>query len=105
MWKVDRDGAIKETATQDRAGCGALYRYETKTSGGKANAIEVFPFGSTSDRDWIVLTDDEEGWVSILEWRDEWTELREIACVQLGRQAGAEKDEENTGASHAVWLS
>lgn len=105
VWKVAQDGGIEEMRTGEESGYGALHRYETKTSGGKANAIEVFPFRSTPGRDWIVLTDDEEGWVTILEWRDEWMELREIACAQLGRQEGAEKDEEVTGASHAVWLS
>jgi carboxy-cis,cis-muconate cyclase len=99
-----------------------LSRFETRNSGGKANAVEVFPFWPSSSseevagaapgpegRDWIVLTDDEQGFVSVLEWRDAWGELREIASVQLGVDTAegdeVEKDEEGTGASHAVWLS
>lgn len=92
-----------------------LTRYETKTSGGKANAIEAFPFHPPSSassasgaggkegqlrKDWIVLTDDEDGWVWILEW--DGKELEEVAGVRLGQEGGEEK---GVGASHAVWLS
>ncbi|GAA6064670.1 hypothetical protein JCM10212_001786 [Sporobolomyces blumeae] len=118
VWKVNGDGSIEDLGTAGRSnagnaafekGYGAMSRFETATSGGKANAIEVFPFGSGEERsrghDWIVLTDDEQGWVSILEWTDDAGELSEVAKVQLGRQAGADDDERETGASHAVWLS
>lgn len=109
---------------KEEKGYGALSRFETRNSGGKANAVEVFPFWPANGseglevagakpgpdgRDWIVLTDDEQGFVSVLEWRDSWGELREVASVQLGvdvEEGGeVEKDEEGTGASHAVWLS
>jgi carboxy-cis,cis-muconate cyclase len=110
VWKISSDGSIMESGAKSvETGYGALHRYETETSGGKANAIEVFPFASVNEgevsRDWIVLTDDEEGWVSIIEWNNENQELSEMARVQLGRQEGAEADESGTGASHAVWLS
>ncbi|GAA5924476.1 hypothetical protein JCM1841_004596 [Sporobolomyces salmonicolor] len=110
VWKVAEDGSIDErdsSASQGERGYGALSRFETPTSGGKANAIEVFPFqeAAADGHDYIILTDDEQGWVWVLEWRDEWSELREVAGVQLGRQDGAEEDERETGASHAVWLS
>ncbi|GAA5986952.1 hypothetical protein JCM11641_002265 [Rhodosporidiobolus odoratus] len=126
VFSLAEDGSIVENAAED-AGYGTLSRYETKTSGGKANAIEVFPFWPSSSTstaqgeqaagaksgpegcDWIVLTDDEQGCVSVLEWRNEWKELREVASVRLGVDSAegdvVEKDEEGTGASHAVWLS
>ncbi|GAA5834968.1 hypothetical protein JCM3766R1_002056 [Sporobolomyces carnicolor] len=107
VWEIDRDDAIKEQVNEDKVeGYGALHRFETQTSGGKANAIEIFPFGSEADsRDWIALTDDEDGWVSVLEWQDATRQLVEVASVQLGNQEGADADESGTGASHAVWLS
>ncbi|GAA5836104.1 hypothetical protein JCM11251_007370 [Rhodosporidiobolus azoricus] len=127
VFTLGKDGEVVEEKGEEE-GYGALSRYETRNSGGKANAIEVFPFwpsasssSSTSPatdgdagpgplgRDYIVLTDDEQGYVSILEWRDSWGELREIAAVQLGVDMAegdvVEKEEEGTGASHAVWLS
>ncbi|GAA6047554.1 hypothetical protein JCM3770_005805 [Rhodotorula araucariae] len=110
---VPRDDADAAGAVP---GYGARSRFETRNSGGKANAVDVFPFfppAAEAGRDWIVLTDDEEGFVSVLEWRDEWDELREVASVQLGVDAPAEgegqgevsEEEKGTGASHAVWLS
>ncbi|GAA5923554.1 lactonase family protein [Sporobolomyces koalae] len=110
VWRVEPDGSIADdsTSSTEERGYGALHRFETATSGGKANAIEVFPFSSAEQRegrDWLVLTDDEEGWVSILEWNDPACQLTEIARVQLGRQEGAVEEEAGTGASHAVWLS
>ncbi|GAA6018656.1 hypothetical protein JCM10207_008997 [Rhodosporidiobolus poonsookiae] len=124
VFLLGADGAVVENEQEDE-GYGALSRFETRNSGGKANAIEVFPFwpaaasGSATvvagakpgpdGRDWVVLTDDEQGFVDILEWQDAWGELRSIAHVQLGvateEDGIVEKDEEGTGASHAVWLS
>lgn len=128
---LESDGSVREKHGLAE-GYGAQSRYETQTSGGKANAIEVFPkdFWPSEDvavavaadgaarpgpqgRDYIVLTDDELGYVSILEWRDEWDQLREVAAVQLGVDAPVEGEERGqivegeaaTGASHAVWLS
>ncbi|GAA5936789.1 hypothetical protein JCM10213_000061 [Rhodosporidiobolus nylandii] len=127
VFSVSPDGEVVPHEKDGEEGYGALSRFETRNSGGKANAIEVFPFwpsfspssSSSSSpasssagpegRDWLVLTDDEQGFVSVLEWRDEWMELREVASVQLGVNAAegdeVEEDEEGTGASHAVWLS
>ncbi|GAA5981540.1 hypothetical protein JCM10908_004146 [Rhodotorula pacifica] len=135
---LESDGSVREKQGSQK-GYGAQSRYETQTSGGKANAIEVFPaeFWPTSaseavgtdttttetmidgagpgpqGRDYLVLTDDELGYVSILEWRDEWNQLREVASVQLGvdKPVAGEgrgeivEGEAATGASHAVWLS
>lgn len=142
-YALEADGSVKESPELHK-GFGALSRFETQTSGGKANAIEVFPpdfwseppsSASSSEaaasasgnaeilvdgprpgpdgRDYLVLTDDELGYVSILEWRDQWQQLREVATVQLGVDKPEEGDghgeileeETATGASHAVWLS
>ncbi|KPV77978.1 uncharacterized protein RHOBADRAFT_50502 [Rhodotorula graminis WP1] len=125
VFDLARDGSVRERERGAGArgegavepGYGARSRFETRNSGGKANAIEVFPFGGGSasgeGHDWVVLTDDEQGFVSVLEWRDEWDELREVASVRLGVDAPREgdgagevdEDERGTGASHAVWLS
>lgn len=112
------DGAVREREEEGgEEGYGARSRFETRNSGGKANAIEAFPFAASDEarrgHDWVVLTDDEEGYVSVLEWRDEWDELREVASVRLGVDAPVEgegkgevsEEEKGTGASHAVWLS
>ncbi|GAA5861332.1 hypothetical protein JCM3774_000213 [Rhodotorula dairenensis] len=123
-WSVREEKAKDQEEEEVEAGYGAISRYETATSGGKANAIEVFPKefwpaaaterGADGDgRDYVVLTDDELGYVSVLEWRDEWNELRDVASVQLGVDVPVDGDdpgqvvpgEEATGASHAVWLS
>ncbi|GAA6007515.1 lactonase family protein [Rhodotorula paludigena] len=137
VFALAADGSVREATDgeEEEEGYGAVSRFETRNSGGKANAIEVFPFWPTTSssstaaaaaaadvagarpgpegRDWIVLTDDEAGFVSVLEWRDAWGELREVASVQLGVDAPVEgegagevsDEEKGTGASHAVWLS
>ncbi|GAA6040988.1 hypothetical protein JCM8097_000526 [Rhodosporidiobolus ruineniae] len=120
VFSLAADGTVVEREGHEE-GYGALSRFETRNSGGKANAIEVFPFWPAVEgevagakpgpegRDWIVLTDDEQGYVSVLEWRDEWNKLREVASVRIGVDTAegdvVEKEEEGTGASHAVWLS
>ena len=79
----------------------ALCFYETPSSGGKANAIEIAPFRGTGDgtaqqggAEWIVLTDDDEGLAAILEWDATSRQLSEIARVAVPG-----------GTSHAIWLS
>lgn len=87
--------------------------HRTPTSGGKANALEWaprYPFedpqnhhrsANSSAPDWAVLTDDEQGYVVILEW--DGKDLKEAARTQLppnGEGAGGPQ-----GASHAIWLS
>ncbi len=97
-----------------------LFTYETPTSGGKANAIEFARrFGgaqgaqaaaaastaSISDTaDLAVLTDDEQGYVLVLEWDGE--QLVEKARTKLPGKGWKQLGEgEEEGASHAVWLS
>ena len=74
-------------------------RFETRTSGGKANAIELAPH-SGEGGDLMVLTDDEQGWMDILffDTAKETFELR--ATTQLP----ALEDGQAQGASHAIWL-
>lgn len=119
MFEVDEKGDVRvreEEEKEEGVRYEALSRFEARNSGGKAHAIEVFPFHCSSTgqgHDYLVFTDDEAGHVSILEWRDEWSELREVAVVQLGVDAPVEgerkgqvlEEERGTGASHAVWLS
>ncbi|SGY31077.1 BQ5605_C002g01208 [Microbotryum silenes-dioicae] len=104
-WAVNDDGTLGSSKDDFEP----LDRFVTSTSGGKANAVEAFPFHVgvqggkiKEDRDWVLLTDDQDGWVWVLEW--DGVQMRELCGVQLGGQEGAEKDE-GTGASHAVWLS
>ncbi|BGP28363.1 hypothetical protein JCM10296v2_000095 [Rhodotorula toruloides] len=125
VFEVDEKGDVRvEGEKEEKEGVKyeALSRFEARNSGGKAHAIEVFPFHPSSPssssasgegHDYLVFTDDEAGHVSILEWRDEWSEMREVAVVQLGVDAPEEgegkgevlEEERGTGASHAVWLS
>lgn len=118
MFSLDESGDVRHgDADADGVRYDALSRFEARNSGGKAHAIEVFPFWPSVEaargRDFLVFTDDEEGHVSILEWRDEWSALREVAVVRLGEDAPEEgegqgevlDEEKDTGASHAVWLS
>ncbi|KAK4055161.1 hypothetical protein OIV83_000441 [Microbotryomycetes sp. JL201] len=116
VWSVNPDGTIgsRDLVEQDEEGSpvpAPVDRYETLTSGGKANAVETFPFHRSTygqsrqawseQKDWILLTDDEKGWVWVLEF--DGKRIADIAGVQLGIDGGPEEQE--TGASHAVWLS
>lgn len=79
-----------------------LKRWETPTSGGKSNAIEAFPFHSLSrvgGKDWIVLTDDEEGmgYIWIIEWDGE--DMFVLSTLRIL------EEDQGVGSSHAVWLS
>jgi carboxy-cis,cis-muconate cyclase len=70
--------------------------YQTPTSGGKANAIEVTATngrGKEGELDWLVLTDGEEGFVMVLGWDGE--RFEEVDRVQF---------EDGDMASHAIWL-
>lgn len=71
--------------------------FETPTSGGKANAIEVLPAqgrgGAKEDEEWLVLTDSEQGLVLVISW--DGIRFEEVSRVKL---------EEGDGASHAVWV-
>lgn len=83
--------------------------YETPTSGGKANAISLAPYhvsssaasGGREGVEWLVLTDDEQGYVFMIEWDAERGTFEEISRMKLGL------DDEGKAvmASHAVWLA
>lgn len=80
-----------------RPGAGPTATFETPTSGGKANAIEVLPArgrGQAGEKEeWLVLTDSEQGLVLIVSW--DGKRFEEVSRVQL---------EHGDGASHAVWV-
>jgi carboxy-cis,cis-muconate cyclase len=40
----------------------------TPTSGGHSNAVSPCPWSD----EWLALTDDQEGWVEVYRWKDEW---------------------------------
>jgi carboxy-cis,cis-muconate cyclase len=111
-------------ASEERGGRRAvqeepLCTFETETSGGKANAIEFAARygdhqftqaeqeqGATQGMDLAVLTDDEQGYIWILEWDGQ--DLKQVARTKLpGKASGrvGEGEEEEEGASHAVWIS
>lgn len=114
-WSVNVDGTLGdatalEDAEEGQRAPAPLDRFQTKTSGGKANAVEAFPFhtkerveGRKEEWDWVLLTDDEDGWVWVLQWDASEGKMKEVAGVRLGE--GGSEEEQGTGASHAVWLS
>lgn len=99
-YELDPEGRIKGPALQI---------YETRTSGGLANAVEPAPAevsrrlngeGRTQE-EFIALTDSEEGWVVILGW--DGKRFQEVAATKLGDEDG-ERQEEVVQAATAVWL-
>jgi len=92
----------------DFAQDGTEERFETPTSGGKANAVDLL---SKQDGEgvWIVLTDDDEatfgeggpgnGAVRVLEYNGLGTGgVKEVAEWPAGQK------DDIKGASHAIWL-
>lgn len=90
----------------------ALAIYETRTSGGLANAVEPAPaevsrrlLGGDKQEELIALTDSEEGWVVILGW--DGRRFREVAATRLGSEEEGDDDgqaREVVQAATAVWL-
>ncbi|PPR04196.1 hypothetical protein CVT24_010744 [Panaeolus cyanescens] len=96
-------------------------RWETPTSGGRANAIDLIPQTSTTiegddeDEDglWIVLTDEDDataspngtGAIRILEWKG-WKRGLHLAD-EWPRKGDSDSSNDNIiqGASHAIWLN
>lgn len=76
--------------------------YETRTSGGLANAVAPaprrvyerlgLPLEGNGAEEFVALTDSEEGWVVVLGWNGR--QLREVAAVRL----------DGVQAATAVWL-
>ncbi|CAO1628239.1 unnamed protein product [Parajaminaea phylloscopi] len=131
IWELDLDSEtapLRHRSWRDASGISATEevegRYaETSTSGGKANALEWAPRHPLSlpgsletgraerhqSKDWAVLTDDEQGFLSVLEWDGD--QLREVAKTRLpgvkadgGFIAHNGVQAEVEGASHAIWL-
>lgn len=100
--------AAYELDAEGRIAGPALEIYETRTSGGLANAVEPAPralyeklgieggWGKAEAEEFIALTDSEEGWVVVLGWNGR--RFREVAAVQL------KEDGAVVGAATAVWL-
>lgn len=98
------DGLLVDTSSSGTDGSlTPVHLYETPTSGGKANAIELAPYNFSSPDtesdeglEWLVLTDDEVGYVLILEWSAKRGTFEELTRVQL---------DGGSLASHAIWLA
>lgn len=110
VFQIDEEGRFAEhgQGSGDEDG----YYYETRTSGGRANAIELLPKGAEGNGEgwWILITDDDEeavrggGDVRVLEW-DGWGEgkgMKEVAGWPGEDEIG--KDVWMEGGSHAIWL-
>lgn len=97
---------------------GEAHRFQTPTSGGKANAIDILPKSKDAESGlWILLTDDDDvtasptgvGAVRVLEW-DGWKSggvkvVSEWPFADSGSIGNnAFEGEKIRGASHAVWL-
>lgn len=78
--------------------------FETRTSGGKANAIELAPPLHPSPNhhhtDLLILTDDEQGWLDIISFSD----TNQSFTVQASTQLPNLESGHFHGASHAIWL-
>jgi carboxy-cis,cis-muconate cyclase len=104
--RVVDNSTSNEGGTKDVSNAVHVERWETPTSGGKANAIELkAQIGDEGEGVWIVLTDDEPSGgdgvgVRVLAW-DAQTGVRVVAAWPEGVEDG---DEAMRGASHAVWL-
>ncbi|KNZ48897.1 hypothetical protein VP01_533g5 [Puccinia sorghi] len=74
-----------------------LLRWQTPTSGGKANAIELRPPLHLANNIFqLVLTDDLLGWISVLECNLSTPKIHLLSRCLIAHQ--------NFGASHAVWI-
>lgn len=90
-------------------------QYQTPTSGGKANAIDISIKDSSGDGLWILLTDDDDetasasgtGAVRVLEW-DGWGNggVKVVAEWPSNTDEASMNSQEERiqGASHAIWL-
>ncbi|KAJ9476880.1 LOW QUALITY PROTEIN: hypothetical protein PHBOTO_000552 [Pseudozyma hubeiensis] len=75
-------------------------RFVTRTSGGKANAIELSTHPIEEGVDHMVLTDDEEGWVDVVAFDFGSETFKVRASTRLPQL----EEGEAQGASHAIWL-
>ncbi|GAC95615.1 hypothetical protein PHSY_003191 [Pseudozyma hubeiensis SY62] len=75
-------------------------RFVTRTSGGKANAIELSAHLIEQGVDHMVLTDDEDGWMDVVAFDFGREKFAVKASTRLPELEGGEAQ----GASHAIWL-
>jgi carboxy-cis,cis-muconate cyclase len=88
--------SLKDNSNNGPISPNPVHIWETPTSGGKGNAIEISPC-KTGEVEWIVLTDDADeveggGGIHVLEWDGKGIEI--VDSIKLAE-----------GTSHAVWLS
>lgn len=98
---------------EDFKGDDEAYRFQTPTSGGKANAIDILPKPLSESGLWILLTDDDDattsptgvGAVRVLEW-DGWMGegIKLVAEWPSPDSPHKLEGERIRGASHAIWL-
>ena len=117
VFALDEDGLFVgggdsyDSIEISEAGEVGVDRWETPTSGGRANAIELRAKDESGDDGvWIVLTDDEElegdgpvAAVRVLEW-DSVYGVRSVVEWPSGENAETENLTLVEGASHAIWL-
>ncbi|GLB40971.1 putative lactonase, 7-bladed beta-propeller [Lyophyllum shimeji] len=85
--------------------------FETPTSGGKANALDLLAKGyADGDGVWILLTDDDDaaageagGGVRVLEW-DGWGKGVRVVAAWPVPGENAREETRMEGGSHAIWL-
>ena len=90
-FELDVKGYLKSTD--------AVAYYETPTSGGIAGAIEPAHWKGSEGvgaQDYMLLVDEERGFVRVLGWGGAFKRFTEIAHTNLP---------EGATASHAIWLS
>lgn len=78
-------------------------RFHTRTSGGKANAIELAPTRIMDGLDHMVLTDDEQGWIDVVAFDLNEPSFHVKASTQLPPIQHHHQPQPQ-GASHAIWL-
>jgi len=112
IFPLDEDGDFASPPISNEDPDKDVERYETLTSGGKANAIDIrSKEGANIDGVWILLTDDDEstaisgtGAVRVLEW-DGWNTGGVKLVAEWPSEGDVFEDRERIqGASHAIWL-
>jgi carboxy-cis,cis-muconate cyclase len=103
VFSLDADGSFsKEEA-----------HYETATSGGKANAIDLLAKSTSQPSEqgvWVLLTDDDDSavegghGVQVLEWDGWGGGLKEVAGWPAPGEKATSSAERMAGGSHALWL-
>lgn len=106
IFPLDENGQFSKSRNE-------IDRYQTPTSGGKANAIDLLSKDSSGVGLWILITDDDDhtvssgtGAIRVLEW-DGWETggVKEVAEWPSGAgEMYSGPEPRIQGASHAIWL-